>query len=80
MFENNLYIMLSIERTDREIIIRLPADFKVEDIQRMLDYLSYKQAVSNSKATQEEIDELAKEVKKGWWEKNKGRFPGLSDA
>jgi predicted trehalose synthase len=72
--------MLTIERTDREIIIRLPLDLGVNDIQRMLDYLTYKQAIQNSQATQEQIDELAKEAKSGWWERNKDRFPGLADA
>lgn len=52
----------------------------INDIQRMLDYLSYKQAIKNSQATQEQIDELAETVKSGWWEKNKDRFPGLADA
>lgn len=69
--------MLSIERTDQEIIIRLPLDLAVNDIQRMLDYLAYKQAIQNSQATQEQIDELAKEAKKGWWERNMDRFPDL---
>ncbi len=46
----------------------------------MLDYLSYKEAIANSQATQEEMDELASEVKKGWWEKNKNHIPGLLDA
>ncbi len=72
--------MLTIERTDREIIIRLPIDVGVNDIQRMLDYLAYKQAIKDSQATQEQVDELAKAAKQGWWEKNKGRFPGLADA
>jgi len=43
----------------------------------MLDYLSYKQAIKDSQATSEQIDSLDKEMKKGWWEKNKHRFPGL---
>jgi predicted trehalose synthase len=68
--------MLTIERTDREIIIRLPLDLGVNDIQRMLDYLAYKNAIKDSQATQEQIDELAKEAKSGWWEKNKDRFKG----
>lgn len=72
--------MLTIERTDHEIIIRLPADLEVGDIQRMLYYLSYKQAINKSQATQAQIDELAKEVKKGWWEKNKNRFSGLGEC
>lgn len=69
--------MLTIERTDREIIIRLPLDLDVDDIQRMLDYLSYKQAIKDSQASTEDIDKLAKEVKRGWWDKNKHRFPDL---
>ena len=68
---------MTIERTENEIIIRLSPDLDVSDIQRMSDYLSYKQAIKGSKATQDDIDKLAKEVKKGWWEKNKHRFPGL---
>ncbi len=72
--------MLTIERTDQEIIIRLPADMEVQDIQRMLDYLFYKQAIKDSQATQSQIDELAREVKQGWWKKNKERFPGLDEA
>jgi predicted trehalose synthase len=72
--------MLTIERTDREIIIRLPLDLGVNDIQRMLDYLAYKNAIKDSQATQEQIDELAKEAKSGWWEKNKDRFKGLGDV
>ena len=69
--------MLNIERTNNEIIIRLPADLEVDHLQRMLDYLSYKQAIRNSKASSEEIEDLSQEIKKGWWEKNKDRFPGL---
>jgi predicted trehalose synthase len=72
--------MLNIERTDREIIIRLPLDLAVNDIQRMLDYLAYKQAIKNSQATQEQIDELAKEAKSSWWERNKDRFPEEEDV
>jgi len=71
---------MTIERTENEIIIRLSPDLDVSDIQRMLDYLSYKQTIQGSKATQKDIDELAKEVKKGWWEKNKHRFPDLGKS
>ena len=48
-----------------------------DDLQKMLDYFSYKQDIKNSKATKEQIDELIKDAKSGWWEKNKHRFPGL---
>jgi hypothetical protein len=63
-----------IERTDNEVIIRLPSYVDTTGLQRLVDYLSYKEATSQSKATQAEIDELAKEVKKGWWDKNRNRL------
>ncbi len=69
-----------IEQTENEIIIRLPYDLGVEDIQRMLNYLSYKRLIQDSEATEDQINQLAKEAKKGWWEKNKHRFPNLENS
>jgi hypothetical protein len=63
-----------IERTANEVIIRLPASINWEDLELMIRFIKYKQNVSNSKATQEEIDQLAREVNKQWWEENKHRF------
>ncbi|MBL7790898.1 MAG: hypothetical protein JNK77_01145 [Saprospiraceae bacterium] len=69
---------MTIERTADAIVIKLPLDFNIEEIQRFFDYLRYKELVSKSKATQEEIDNLAKEVNSQWWQENKHRF--LPDA
>ena len=66
-------IML-IERTSREVIIRLPATVDTIGLQRLVDYLTYKDATANSKATQVQVDKLASDVKKGWWKKNRKRF------
>ena len=63
-----------IERTNKEVIIRLPASVDTEGLQRLVDYLTYKEATANSKATQEEVDKLAKEAKKGWWKTNRHRL------
>ena len=60
-----------IERTSNEVIIRLPSYVDTEGLQRLVDYLSYKEATSKSKARQSDVDKLAKEVKKGWWTKNR---------
>lgn len=60
-----------IERTDSEIIVKIPAMTDVEDIQQLMDYLSYKSIVSRSQATQPIIDELAETVKKGRWLKRR---------
>ena len=63
-----------IERTSGEIIIRLPSSVDTNGLQRLVDYLTFKEATAASKATQEDVDQLAKEVKKGWWETNKSRL------
>jgi hypothetical protein len=63
-----------IERTNKEVIIRLPLYINTEGLQELLDYLIYKEATSKSKAKQSDVDKLARKVKKGWWSKNRGRF------
>ncbi|HEV8079201.1 MAG TPA: hypothetical protein VGP43_00710 [Chitinophagaceae bacterium] len=63
-----------IERTNKEIIIKLPSSVDITGLQQLVDYLTYKEATSKSKAKQEDVDKLAKEVKKGWWNKNRNRF------
>ena len=63
-----------IERTNKEVIIRLPENVNTNGLQRLVDYLTYKEVTAKSKAKQSDIDALAKEVKKGWWSENRGRF------
>lgn len=63
-----------IERTSKEIIIRLPAYVDTTGLQSLIDYLIYKEATAKSKAKQSDVDALANEAKKGWWAKNKSRF------
>jgi hypothetical protein len=63
-----------IERTKNEVIIRLPSYVDTEGVQQLVDYLSYKEATAKSKATQADVDKLSKNVKKGWWKKNRSRF------
>ena len=63
-----------IERTSKEVIIRLPSYVNTDGLQRLVDYLTYKEATAKSKAKQSDVDVLATEVKKGWWTKNRSRF------
>lgn len=63
-----------IERTSKEVIIRLPSYVDTKGLQRLVDYLTYKEATAKSKAKQSDVDALAKEVKKGWWANNRSRF------
>jgi hypothetical protein len=63
-----------IERTSNEVIIRLPSNVDIEGLQRLVDYLCYKEATSKSKAKQSDVDKLAAEVNKSWWSKNRRKF------
>ncbi len=63
-----------IERTSKEVIIRIPSYVGTDGIQNLIDYLTYKQATAKSKAKQSDVDALATEVKKGWWGKNRSRL------
>ncbi|MBU6341062.1 MAG: hypothetical protein KGS48_06170 [Bacteroidetes bacterium] len=68
---------MTIERTVDGIIVKLPINTNIAEIQRFLNYLRYKEIVAKRKATQEDIDNLARAVNKSWWEHNKHRFlPG----
>jgi hypothetical protein len=40
----------------------------------LVNYLLYKEATKDSKAKQEDVDKLAREANKQWWEENKHRF------
>lgn len=62
-----------LERKDNEILVRLPANVDLTELQNMLDYLEYKEASVNTKASQKEVNELSEEVNKNIWEKFKAQ-------
>ena len=63
-----------IERTSEEVIIRLPSYVNTDELQSLIDYLTYKEATAKSKAKQADVDLLARDVKQGWWAKNRSRL------
>lgn len=63
-----------VERKDDEIIVRLDGAVNIDFIQKTLDYLRYLELGAKSTAKQTQIDQLAQEVKKGWWKSNRDRF------
>jgi hypothetical protein len=65
---------MEIQRTKKEILLRLPANIDTLGLQRMIDYLKFKEATAGSDVNQEEIDRLAEESKANWWKENKSRF------
>jgi len=65
---------MTIQHSDTEIIIRLPKNVDIEGLQRLINFLTYKELGNNSKATQTQVDDLAKAINKNWWAKNKNKF------
>lgn len=63
-----------IEKTNNEIIFRLPADIDTTGFERIVNYFKYKEAIRNSKATETQANQLADESKKRWWAENKEKF------
>ncbi len=63
-----------IERTNKEILIRIPNSVDLQGAQRIIDYIRYQEVTSKSKVKQKDIDKLAEDINKGWWEKNKDTF------
>jgi hypothetical protein len=63
-----------IERTQDEVIIRLSSSFETDDLQNLIDYIQFKELTSKSTATQDDVDKLASEINKDWWNNNKHRF------
>ena len=66
-----------IERTAGEFVIRIPITAQVEQIQDLIDYLRYEELTSTYEVSQSEVDTLAREINKSWWEKNKGNYAGI---
>jgi len=60
-----------IERTKGEVIIRLPGDINIDELQDMADWFQYLEVTRKSKAKQSDVDSLVNEIKKGRWEKRK---------
>lgn len=60
-----------IERTKKEVIFKIPEALSVDRLQDIVDYLKYVEATRKSKASQKDVDELVKKIKKGRWAKTK---------
>jgi len=72
LFKKNEILMI-LERTKDEILIRLPANMDITELQNMLDYLDYKEKTAESKATQKQVDELVQTVNQKIWTKFKAQ-------
>ena len=65
---------MQIEKTNNEILIRLSSGTDLVGLQRIFNFLKFREIAAKSKATQKQIDKVANESKQSWWSKNKNRF------
>ena len=63
-----------LRTTNKEVIIHLDASVDTNDLQDFLNYARYKELTSKFKVSQKEVDQLANELNKDWWSKNRKRL------
>ena len=63
-----------VERTSKEVIIRLPASVDTEDLQDFLNYARYKELTANFKTNQKEVDIITNKINTKWWTKNRSKL------
>ncbi len=56
-----------LERTNTEILVRLPSTVDLSELQDMLDYLRYKELTPSANASQSDVDDLSKIINKSMW-------------
>ena len=62
-----------VERTKKEVIIRLPASVDTEDLQDFLNYARYKELTAGFKVDQKEANKLSDQINSKWWAKNRAK-------
>ena len=65
---------MKVERIGSEILVRLSGKIDISKSQQILDFLEFKELVSDVSTEEIEISNLAKESKARWWKENKARF------
>ena len=68
-----------VERTDNEILVRIPSTLDIELIQSFVDRMNFFEITSRSKATDEDIEYLTKLTKKNWSADAKAKLAELEE-
>lgn len=63
-----------IEQQNQDLIIRISAPVDIRATQKVVDYLSLMESISKNQGTEEEAAELARDIHKDWWIKNRSLF------
>ncbi len=63
-----------IERTKKEVIIRLLPTVDTEELQELANFFRYKEITSKYSTKQNTVDELASEININWYKANRDRL------
>jgi hypothetical protein len=63
-----------IERTSKEVIIRLLPSVDTEELQEMANYFRYKEITSKYSTLQNVVDNLSSDINKKWYKANRERL------
>lgn len=55
-----------VQRTTKEVIIRLSSNVNTEELQKMINFARYKELTAKFKVSQDEVDDLIGGIKKDW--------------
>jgi|WetSurMetagenome_2_1015567.scaffolds.fasta_scaffold1485247_1 hypothetical protein len=59
-----------IETTQKEILIRLPKIFDIDNLTKLLNYFRGMEILSKAKGTFEDSEKISKQVDENWWKDN----------
>jgi len=63
-----------IERTNKEIIIRLLPTIETEELQELVNFFRYKELTSKYKTDQSEVNSFASDININWYKANRERL------
>ncbi|MEI6140498.1 MAG: hypothetical protein WCP85_14620 [Mariniphaga sp.] len=63
-----------IERTSKEVIIRLAPTVDTDELQELANYFRYKEITSKYSTSQDVVDKLASDINTNWYKVNRDRL------
>ena len=63
-----------IERTKKEVIIRLSPSVDTDELQELANFFRYKEITSKYSTQQDVVDELSSDINKNWYKANRDRL------
>lgn len=63
-----------IERTKKEVIIRLLPSVDTDELQELANFFRYKEITSKYAIQQDVVDELSSDINKKWYKANRDRL------